>query len=101
MNPQVQKLIQKVALKVNSLGTLKLNIRIGDLARRTARSALNNKFKASFVRSGENGKVCFDCSEPFLFVKKTKKYKKRATADLQMGEFISGVAPLWRLLGHF
>ena len=32
----------KVALKVNSVGTLNLNIRIGDLARRTARSALNN-----------------------------------------------------------
>ena len=31
----------KVALKVNSVKTPNLNIRIGDLARRTARSALN------------------------------------------------------------
>ena len=44
MTPKVQKLTLEVALKVNSLGTPKLNIRIGDLARRTARSALNKTY---------------------------------------------------------
>ena len=41
----------KVALKVNSMGTLNLNIRIGDLARRTARSALNVKTMSNFRRN--------------------------------------------------
>ena len=38
---QSAKMTLKVPLKVNSLGTLKLNRRFGHLARRTARSALN------------------------------------------------------------
>ncbi len=36
-----------------------------------------------------------------FFSKKMKMYEKRAPKGLQMGEFISGVVPLWRLLGHF
>ena len=39
-------------------------------------------------------------SEPHFFSKKCKNYQKRAPKGLQMGDFISGVAPLWRLLGH-
>ena len=35
-----------------------------------------------------------------FFSKKYEKYEKRAPKGLQMGDFISGVAPLWRLLGH-
>ena len=39
-------------------------------------------------------------SEPLFLVKNVKNTKTKAPRGLQMGEFISGVAPLWRLLGH-
>ena len=40
-------------------------------------------------------------SEPLFVNKKCEKDENKAPKGLQMGEGISGVAPLWRLLGHF